>query len=142
MRQSKRKVNGVVRGLRGLRLSRAFAALLSGGMAAAGAAQTTTITNLAITSGGMAQSTVSSGTAVKLSAMVTAGSAPVTPGQVEFCDASSPHCTGIHLLGLAQFSRAGLSQFGENLILSVWHPLCKQAGGFQLFFRHRVRSDL
>ena len=107
MRQSKRKVNGVVRGLRGLRLSRAFAALLSGGMAAAGAAQTTTITNLTITSGGMAQSTVSSGTAVKLSAMVTAGSAPVTPGQVEFCDASSPHCTGIHLLGLAQLTSTG-----------------------------------
>jgi hypothetical protein len=44
---------------------------------------------------------------VKLTATVTAGTTPVTPGQVEFCDAAATHCEGIHLLGLAQLTSAG-----------------------------------
>ena len=82
-----------------------------GGVAATVTAQSATTTTLTIISGGIEQSTVSSGTAVKLSAAVRAGSAAVSPGQVEFCDASAPYCTGIHLLGLAQLTPAGTASF-------------------------------
>ena len=106
--QSNRKeLDRVVMALRGFRSRRLLPVLLLGGMAATVAAQTATTTNLTIASGGIEQSTVSSGTVVKLSAAVTAGSKPVSPGQVEFCDASAPYCTGIHLLGLAQLTAAG-----------------------------------
>jgi hypothetical protein len=36
-----------------------------------------------------------------------AGSTAVTPGQVNFCDASAPYCTDIHLLGTAQLTSHG-----------------------------------
>jgi hypothetical protein len=51
-----------------------------------------TTTTLAITSGGNAVTTVSSGSVITLTASVMAGSAGVTPGQVQFCDATAPHC--------------------------------------------------
>jgi hypothetical protein len=38
---------------------------------------------------------------------VTSGGAAVTPGQVNFCDASSKYCTDIHLLGTTQLTSAG-----------------------------------
>jgi FG-GAP-like repeat/FG-GAP repeat len=36
-----------------------------------------------------------------------AGSTPVTPGQVNFCDATAKFCTDIHLLGTAQLTANG-----------------------------------
>jgi hypothetical protein len=66
-----------------------------------------TTTTLGVTSGGSTVNTVSSGSPITLTATVLAGSAAVTPGQVNFCDASASYCTDIHLLGTAQLSTAG-----------------------------------
>ena len=73
-----------------------------------------TTTTLAISSvgGSIARGgSVSSGSAVTLSATVMAGTAAVTVGQVNFCDASAPYCTDIHLLGTAQLTGGGLAVF-------------------------------
>jgi len=70
-----------------------------------------TTTTLAITSGGNAVTTVSSGSVITLTASVMAGSAAVTPGQVQFCDATAPHCTDIHRLGITQLTTAGTATF-------------------------------
>ena len=74
-------------------------------------AQTATTTTLAITSGSSAATSVSAGTVVTLTAKVVAGTTPVTPGQVKFCDASVSYCTDIHLLGLAQLTSSGTAVF-------------------------------
>ncbi|WP_353063690.1 FG-GAP-like repeat-containing protein [Tunturibacter psychrotolerans] len=66
-----------------------------------------TTTTLGVTSGGNTVNTVSSGSLITLTATVLAGSAAVTTGQVNFCDASAPYCTDIHILGTAQLSTAG-----------------------------------
>jgi hypothetical protein len=50
-------------------------------------AQTATTTTLTITSGGSPVTAVASGKVVKLTAAVMAGSAPVTVGAVNFCEA-------------------------------------------------------
>jgi len=70
-------------------------------------AQSATSTTLNITSNGSAVTTVASQTAVALTATVLTGSAPVTPGQVNFCDATAANCTGLHLLGTAQLTGLG-----------------------------------
>jgi hypothetical protein len=70
-------------------------------------AVTATTTTLAITSGGSVVTTVTSGSVVTLTATVNAGSGVVTPGQVNFCDATAQSCTDIHLLGTAQLTSAG-----------------------------------
>jgi hypothetical protein len=51
--------------------------------------------------------TVTTGTVVTLTATVTAGGTAVTPGQVNFCDASATYCTDIHIVGTAQLTSAG-----------------------------------
>src|SRR5271163_5368368 len=66
-----------------------------------------TITTLSVTSGGNAVATVASGSVVTLTATVLAGSTPVTPGQVNFCDATARFCTDIHLLGTGQLTAKG-----------------------------------
>ena len=66
-----------------------------------------TATSLAVTSGGSAVTAVASQSVVTLTATVMAGSKPVTPGQVNFCDAAATHCTDIHLLGTAQLTASG-----------------------------------
>src|SRR5580698_6562362 len=66
-----------------------------------------TTTTLAVTAAGSPVTTVSSGTVVTLTASVKAGAVAVTPGQVNFCDASAKYCTDIHLLGTAQLTTAG-----------------------------------
>ncbi len=71
------------------------------------AAATPTTTTLAITSAGIAVDTVAAGTVVTLTATVTAGGTAVTPGQVNFCDASATYCTDIHIVGTAQLTSAG-----------------------------------
>jgi trimeric autotransporter adhesin len=74
-------------------------------LASSALAQTTT--TLAITSSGSAVATVPAGTVVTLTATVTSSGTAVKPGQINFCDATAPQCTDIHLLGTAQLTTAG-----------------------------------
>jgi hypothetical protein len=85
---------------------RSFTCLLFVACLPAFAASPTT-TNLAIVSAGNAVTTVPSGGVVTLIATVTNGTGPVTPGRVNFCDATASFCTDIHLLGTAQLTSAG-----------------------------------
>ena len=87
-------------------ISAAFWIALYGGAQQAWAALATT-TTLALTSGGSPVTTVTSGSVVTLTATVKAGSTPVKPGRVNFCDATAAYCTDIHLLGTAQLTSAG-----------------------------------
>jgi trimeric autotransporter adhesin len=66
-----------------------------------------TTTTLTVTSGGNAVTTVTAGSVVTLTATVTVGGTPTTPGQVNFCDATAKYCTDIHLLGTAQLTANG-----------------------------------
>jgi sugar lactone lactonase YvrE len=75
------------------------------------ASSTATSTTLAISSGGNSVTTVTSGSVVTLTAAVTAGTAKVATGQVNFCDAAAAHCTDIHILGIAQLTSAGTATF-------------------------------
>ena len=77
------------------------------GLLPAWAAPAPTITTLSVISGGNAVTTVAPGSVVTLTATVMAGSTPVTPGQVNFCDATAKFCTDIHLLGTAQLTANG-----------------------------------
>jgi hypothetical protein len=77
------------------------------GLLPAWAAPAPTITTLSVTSGGNAVTTVAAGSVVTLTATVLAGSTPVTPGQVNFCDAMAKFCTDIHMLGTAQLTAKG-----------------------------------
>jgi hypothetical protein len=69
--------------------------------------KTATTTALAVTSSGSAVTTIAIGAPITLTATVTAGTTPIKTGQVEFCDATAPHCTDIHLYGTAQLTSAG-----------------------------------
>ena len=40
-----------------------------------------------------------------------AGTTPVSPGLVKFCDAEGAHCTDVHVLGTAQLTSAGTAIF-------------------------------
>ena len=75
------------------------------------AVATPTTTTLAITSGASVVSTVTSGSVVTLTATVVAGSAPVTVGQVNFCDATATSCADIHLLATTQLTSAGTATY-------------------------------
>jgi hypothetical protein len=66
-----------------------------------------TNTTLAVTAAGAPVTATVEGTVVTLTATVTAGGSPVTPGQVNFCEAAPPHCTDIHLVGMAQLTKSG-----------------------------------
>jgi hypothetical protein len=70
-----------------------------------------TSTTLAISAVTSVSSSVPSGAVVTLTATVNAASAPVTTGQVKFCDANAAHCTAVHLLGIAQLTTAGTAAF-------------------------------
>lgn len=71
------------------------------------ASPTTTV--LTMTSAGAAVSSVPAHTVVTLTATVQIGSVAVSPGQVNFCDATAKLCSDIHLLGTAQLSAGGLA---------------------------------
>jgi len=64
--------------------------------------QASPIISLAIAGGGSPVTTVTAGTIVTLTATFTSNGTPLNAGQVAFCDASTPSCTDIHLLGTAQ----------------------------------------
>ena len=88
-------------------ISAALGMALCGAAQGAWAALATTTTTLAVTSGGSPVTTVTWGSVVTLTATVKAGSTPVVPGRVNFCDATAAYCTDIHLLGTAQLTSAG-----------------------------------
>jgi Bacterial Ig-like domain (group 3)/FG-GAP-like repeat len=85
----------------------AFAASTSPALTITVNAYAATTTALAITSGGSPVATIIAGNAVQLTATVTSTYGAVTPGQVNFCDATVSYCTDIHLLGTAQLSPSG-----------------------------------
>ncbi len=66
-----------------------------------------TTTTLAVTSGGSAVTSVASVSVVTLTATVIAGTSPVSPGKVNFCDATAKYCTDVHIVGSAQLTKAG-----------------------------------
>jgi hypothetical protein len=70
-----------------------------------------TSTTLRVTAGGSTVTSVTPGTAVLLTAHVTVGTTPVTHGQVNFCDASAPYCTDIHVLGSSALNSSGAATF-------------------------------
>ena len=70
-------------------------------------AQTATSTAFEISANGKPVTAVSPRILVTLTASVTAGSVPVTTGQVKFCDAEAVYCEDFHQLGLAQLTSAG-----------------------------------
>lgn len=74
---------------------------------AVGQSRGVTATTLTVTAGGSALSSIPAGTVVTLTAMVTSGATPVTPGQVNFCDAAAKYCTDIHVVGTAQLTSSG-----------------------------------
>ena len=80
--------------------------IVCGGLQRTWASTATTATTLAVTPSGNA-ATVASGTMITVTATVKAGTAAVTPGQVNFCDATAARCTDIHLLGTAQLTSSG-----------------------------------
>jgi hypothetical protein len=69
----------------------------------------TTTTTLAITAAGSPVTTVPTGTVVTLTATTLAGTSPVSPGQVNFCDATAPNCLGLNRIGTAQLTTAGIA---------------------------------
>lgn len=85
------------------------------GIAGIGAAsaqtKATTVTSLSISASGSTTSSVAAGTMVTLTAQVTTGSASVSPGQVNFCDATAVHCTDIHILATAQLTSSGTATY-------------------------------
>jgi hypothetical protein len=78
---------------------------------ASAAAATATTTTLVVTSGSSSVTTAKLGVTITLTATVKAGTTKVTPGLVNFCDASVTYCTDIHILGSAQLTSAGTAIF-------------------------------
>ncbi|MGB9148401.1 MAG: chitobiase/beta-hexosaminidase C-terminal domain-containing protein [Acidobacteriaceae bacterium] len=70
-------------------------------------AQAASTTTLAITAGGSPVTSVAAGTVVTLTANVASGGAAVTPGTVDFCNASATTCMDSNLIGSAQLTAAG-----------------------------------
>ncbi|AFL89390.1 FG-GAP repeat protein [Terriglobus roseus DSM 18391] len=66
-----------------------------------------TSTLLSVKSSGALVNRVPKQTSVQLVAQVQSSTAPLTTGQVRFCDASAPRCTDLHLLGVAQLTPSG-----------------------------------
>jgi sugar lactone lactonase YvrE len=88
--------------------------LMTSQVVLAAAPPASTTTQLTITSGGQTVSSggsIASGSVVTLTATVMAGATAVTPGQVNFCDASAILCTDIHLLGTAALNSSGVATF-------------------------------
>ncbi len=84
-----------------LRMVLLLAAVLSPGTMMLAQATTTTLAVLPSTE------PLAPNTVVTLTATVLAGSTPVHPGLVTFCDATAPHCTGLAVIGTAQLTTAG-----------------------------------
>jgi hypothetical protein len=112
---------GVSRGALGLVFLLAQLAALPASFSATVEAKTATVTSITLSAAGSPVTSVASGTVVTLTAEVTAGGKAVSPGQVNFCDAKAKYCTDIHLLGVAQLTKAGAAEVkipGRVLLLS------------------------
>ena len=70
----------------------------------------TTTTTFQISAAGNPVQSVAAGSVVTLTAAVTAGSAKLTTGQVNFCSAVSTGCDPTHLIGTAQLTSAGTAK--------------------------------
>ena len=81
--------------------------LVSISMPALIAAPVATTTTLAVTANGLGVSSVDAGAVVTLTATVETGGKAVALGQVNFCDATAPMCSDIHLLGTVPLTTAG-----------------------------------
>lgn len=87
-----------------------------------------TVTTLTVSAAGASVTSVAALTAVTLTATVTFGGAPVTQGQVNFCDATATYCTDIHLLGSASLTTAGTASWkfvpglGTHSYKAVFQP--------------------
>jgi hypothetical protein len=68
-----------------------------------------TSTTLALLAGGQAATSVPRTSKVNLTATVTSGGAPVSPGIVAFCDAAYASCVGQGLIGTAQTNAQGVA---------------------------------
>ena len=71
------------------------------------AAQAPTTTTLTVSPTSSTAAPLSAKTVVTLTATVMAGTTPVHPGLVTFCDASAPHCIGLAVQGTVQLTSAG-----------------------------------
>src|SRR5580704_13640097 len=93
----------------------AGAASLFVGIAAGGAAsaqtKAATVASLSVSASGSEVSSVAAGTVVTLTAQVTAAGTNVSPGQVNFCDATAAYCTDIHILATAQLTSSGTATY-------------------------------
>ena len=116
LKLSRSKVAGTLRKPRArVAFCLAFAGLCAGSVTVSGQTKSATTTTLTVTSGGTAVSSVIAGNVVTLAATVNSGGAAVTPGQVNFCDATATHCSDIHLLGTAQLTSVGTAQIKVRL---------------------------
>ena len=70
-----------------------------------------TATTLTITANNTPVVSVPARSAVTLSATVISGAASVSPGVVNFCNASATYCTGSNLVGTAQLTSAGSATY-------------------------------
>ena len=100
------------------RVKRAVFALMASaamglGAAQAWAGQAATTTTLTATAGGSAATSVPAKTVITLTATVQAGSTPVSPGKVNFCDVAAKSCSDfdVHFLGSAHVSSAGTALY-------------------------------
>jgi Bacterial Ig-like domain (group 3)/FG-GAP-like repeat len=80
-------------------------------------AQAPTDTTLAVTFNGNVVTEVAPGSAITLTTTVKSDGIPVTPGQVNFCDASVAWCTDIRRLGTAQLNSSGTATL--KLVLGI-----------------------
>jgi hypothetical protein len=95
-----------------------------------------TVTTLSITSGGSPVGSVNQGSMVTLTATVVNGTSPVTTGQVNFCDATAPLCSAIHLIGTAQLTSTGnasltfVPSIGSHSYKAVFRGVINAGGSF------------
>ena len=82
-----------------------LAIALTATAAAANRPVTTTILTVTAASGNAAN--VTAGSTISLTAAVSSESITIKAGRVNFCDASAPYCTDIHVLATAQLTSAG-----------------------------------
>ena len=70
-----------------------------------------TSTSLSVTAGNAIVTSATPGTIVTLTAEVKAGGIALRSGQVNFCDATAPHCTDIHIVGTASVTNNGTATY-------------------------------
>jgi hypothetical protein len=85
----------------------------------ASTATTTALTIFSAANTDVSDGSVSSGTEVLLAATVNTGTVGVSPGQVNFCDASAESCTDIHLIATAQLFQ---SDPGAGIAFFAFRP--------------------